>query len=128
MRMDETRQAGGQRRQYSRILFQAEARVLADDREFDCEVRDLSLKGALLRTRAPELVPGRECLLELVLDADRRSVIRMAGRVAHVEGERVGLHCEEIDLDSITHLRRLLELNLGDADLLNREFAALIAD
>ncbi len=34
--------------------------------------------------------------------------------------------CEHIDIDSITHLKRLIELNLGDEALLHRELAHLI--
>lgn len=50
----------------------------------------------------------------------------MAGELAHVEGERSGVLCRSIDLESITHLRRLIEMNLGDAALVERELAALI--
>lgn len=39
----------------------------------------------------------------------------------------LGLRCRNIDLDSITHLRRLLELQLGDATLLQRELGQLCA-
>jgi hypothetical protein len=51
-----------------------------------------------------------------------------AYEVAHVEGEHVGLLCRSIDIESITHLRRLLEINLGDAKLLERELKALISN
>jgi len=37
----------------------------------------------------------------------------------------LGLSCREIDLDSITHLRRLVALNLGDEALLDRELGLL---
>jgi hypothetical protein len=37
----------------------------------------------------------------------------------------VGLHCRHIDIESLAHLRRLIELNLGDPALLERELAAL---
>jgi hypothetical protein len=90
-------------------------------------VLDLSLKGALLRLvdGAPAAHTGQPCLLELVLD-DGESVLRMSGNIAHQASDRLGLACREIDLDSITHLRRLVELNLGDAALLERELAALL--
>jgi len=32
-----------------------------------------------------------------------------------------------IDVDSMTHLRRLIELNLGDPTLLERELKALVS-
>jgi hypothetical protein len=38
----------------------------------------------------------------------------------------MGLQTEHIDLDSISHLRRLIELNVGDADILNRELGELV--
>ena len=49
-------------------------------------------------------------------------------QLAHCHGRLAGLVCTSIDLDSITHLRRLVELNLGDPDLLDRELSALIGD
>ncbi|AWI78794.1 PilZ domain-containing protein [Parazoarcus communis] len=117
-----------QRRQYSRIRFSSGARLLVADRELNCAVLDLSLRGALLTFdgNLPALRLDERCLLEITL-GDTRTVIRMEGNLAHAEGRHLGLTCREIDLDSITHLRRLLALNLGDADLLNRELAALVA-
>lgn len=90
---------------------------------------DLSFKGALLRLPAGATVtPGDPCLLNIVL-SQMDVGIAMAGEIAHVElgGGRVGLQCRSIDIESITHLRRLLEINLGDAQLLERELKALIA-
>jgi hypothetical protein len=46
----------------------------------------------------------------------------------HVEGPQVGLRCASIDLDSITHLRRLVELNSGDPAILDREFGSLVRE
>ena len=52
-------------------------------------------------------------------------VIEMEAQVAHFEQGHMGLHCVTIDIDSVTHLRKLLELNLGDPALLERELMAL---
>ncbi|MEI8326172.1 MAG: PilZ domain-containing protein, partial [Betaproteobacteria bacterium] len=51
--------------------------------------------------------------------------IIMKGVVAHLDGPRIGLECQHIDVDSLTNLRRLVELNLGDASLVDRELAHL---
>ena len=51
----------------------------------------------------------------------------MAGELAHVEGDHAGVLCRSIDLESITHLRRLIEVNLGDPAASERELKALIA-
>ncbi|MDT3671945.1 MAG: PilZ domain-containing protein [Aromatoleum sp.] len=116
-----------QRRLYSRIPFRTTATFSMGDVTVDCELCDLSLKGALVKPDGlPPLVPGQHCELELRLD-DRETVIRMGASVAHAEHGRVGIVCREIDLDSLTHLRRLLELNLGDSEALYTELAALLS-
>ena len=43
----------------------------------------------------------------------------------HVVGNKVGFKCEHIDIDSISELRRLVELNLGSSALLERDLLAL---
>lgn len=49
----------------------------------------------------------------------------MNGSIAHKIENRVGIHCKTIDIDSMTHLRKLVEYNLGDHDLLERDLEAL---
>ena len=72
---------------------------------------------------------GMPCLVKLPLgkDASADIVIAMAGELAHVEGDHAGVLCRSIDIESITHLRRLIEVNLGDPAASDRELKALIA-
>jgi hypothetical protein len=49
----------------------------------------------------------------------------MECRVAHIEPTYVGFHCLRIDLDSISFLRRMVELNTGEPAVLERELSAL---
>lgn len=85
------------------------------------------MKGALLRLPAgSKTESGLPCLLKIRL-GDSATSIAMAGEVAHVEGDHLGVICRSIDLESITHLRRLIEMNLGDAALLERDLKTLIS-
>lgn len=87
---------------------------------------DLSLKGALLRLPAQATaISGAPCLLKIRLSASDK--VAMAGELAHVEGDRAGLLCRSIDIESITHLRRLIAMNVGDAALLERDLKALVS-
>ncbi|BCO33231.1 hypothetical protein TspCOW1_33340 [Thiohalobacter sp. COW1] len=113
-----------QRRRFTRIPFDADARLSAGDRQWPVELLDISLKGALIAR--PDDWDGRtEGPFRLELRLGEDAVIAMDVSVAHQEEDRLGLRCEDIDLDSITHLRRLVELNLGNPDLLERELASL---
>jgi len=114
-----------ERRRFSRILFNASAQLILPSGELDVAVIDLSLKGAMVRPETPAYVQmGTQGILKLRLD-DLAANIRMEVTIVHHQGEQYGLACREIDLDSITHLRRLIELNLGDEAMLGRELHAL---
>lgn len=114
-------------RHYSRIPFQAAATLRLHDRTLDVQLIDIAFKGALLETVAPlALVPQEGCSLILPL-TDGGDAIIMSGKIVHLEDRRVGMTCEDIDVVSLTRLRRLIELNTGDADLMNRELSQLLA-
>lgn len=117
-----------ERRQFSRIPFKATAHINAKQAEIhlNCDVIDISLKGILIAK--PDNWQGRlneKYQVDLLLE-DGQLIIKMQTAVAHIDANSVGFICEHIDLDSISHLKRLVELNLGDEDLLHRELHALI--
>jgi len=114
-----------ERRSFWRAVFRSPVRFTTHHGEMSAQLLDISLNGALLETDTHwPGKPGEECQVWLKLSAD--ATIAMWSEVMHVEGRHVGLRCKSIDLDSITHLRRLVELNSGDSSLLEREFASLV--
>ena len=119
-----------ERRHHSRIAFHSPATLVFPERSLEVVVLDISLKGALIRLPAESTIEtGAICLLHVQLnETGINDRISMETRVAHNEGHYAGLLCLTIDLDSVTHLRRLVELNLGDPELLDRELSALITE
>ncbi|MRD72064.1 PilZ domain-containing protein [Rhodocyclus tenuis] len=116
------------RRHHTRIAFHTPAQLSAAGQEFAVRVLDLSLKGALVALPpAAPVTPGSACVLLVRLD-ELGDAICIDGEVRHVEGDEAGIVCRSIDLDSVTHLRRVVELNLGDTTLLERELSALTRD
>jgi len=112
-------------RHFTRVPFPAVVILRADNCQWECAVIDISLKGALLsRPVTWNAIPGHDVDLDVVIAEGIH--IHMQGVVAHVEAGRVGVTCQHIDLDSAAHLRRLVELNLGDEAQLHRELQALI--
>lgn len=112
-------------RRFSRIPFDARAFLKHAGTRQETQLLDISLKGALVA-----LPPGWKGAmgdgLDLELEIENGAlVILMDTEVAHIEKDRLGLACKHIDLDSMTHLRRLVELNLGDTEQLNRELHSL---
>lgn len=117
-----------ERRRFSRIPFEALAQLRSQHGIIynDCVVHDVSLKGLLI-SRPPDWQgqQGEPYLIDLHLE-NTDVIIKMSASVAHIAKDSIGFDCLEIDLDSITHLKRLIELNLGDEALLHRELHALI--
>jgi hypothetical protein len=113
------------RRHFWRAHFLSPVQISLHGQVVNADIYDISLKGALIK--APEAWRGNigdRCQLRLPLGTG--ATISMNATVKHIEGRRVGLECESLDLDSATHLRRLVELNSGDAALLDRELPALL--
>ena len=114
-----------ERRHFVRVGFDAPALLTTSTDAFRVHVLDLSLKGALIMVPAQaDLEPGMLCQLTIPL-AETGNHIAMSTEVAHTEGLHTGLLCRGIDLDSVTHLRRLIELQLGDPALLERDLGEL---
>lgn len=112
---------------FSRIPFNAAATLHLNDATLPVTLLDIALKGALVRTRtAPTLQLEQACSLLLPL-AGAGEAIEMKGRIAHLEGCNIGIRCEHIELASLTLLRRLLELNTGDTELMDRELSQLFS-
>jgi hypothetical protein len=111
-------------RHFQRIFYAAEAVLSDNNYSIPCKVVDLSLKGCLLDFEMPW--PGNhESSYELVLKLSDEVAINMVVKFAHGAGSQVGFKCDHIDIDSITSLRRLVELNLGDNEMLERDLQAL---
>ena len=116
-----------ERRQVHRVTFHAEGRLHCPQGILAIHISDLSLKGALVTIAeagaAPPPISAMTCRMELPLDDEIK--IECNAHVVRQDGRELGLHIDELDLESIQHLRRLIELNLGDPELLNRDLAAL---
>lgn len=115
-----------ERRHFLRSVFHSPVRLSLGEHSSLGFLQDVSLKGALVETMPDwDGQVGDTCRLHLELGTD--TVMEMETTVAHIEGTHAGLHCEHIDLDSMTHLRQLVELNAEDPALLERDLATLVA-
>lgn len=112
------------KRRYHRIFYDTQAQLSCDESALPCRIVDLSLKGCLLRFENP-WQGDLEKIYTLTFSLSEDCAISMAISISHIVDDTAGFKCEHIDIDSITHLRRLVELNLGDSELLERDLLAL---
>lgn len=119
------------KRHFHRISFDAKTRIISVDssKQWPSHLIDISLNGVLVsRPENWSANNGDEFKLEFQLGSktDDQYCLNMNVNVAHMENDHVGFHINQMDLDTATHLHRLVELNLGDTSMLKREFAELI--
>lgn len=114
-------------RRFARIPFRGPAVLEVGPTKTECMLLDVSLKGALVEVPAALNAKSGDACSVLIRLGTGDAHVTMVGEVVHVTGNHVGVACNEMDLDSAAHLRRLVELNLGDEALLEREIAALVS-
>ena len=113
---------------FSCVIFDLRASYVLMTTKYPCKLLDVSLHGALI-TKCDAFIGNQNSQAVLRFSLPQSDIeIKMEVVVCHIEADHIGLKCHHIDIDSITYLKRLIELNLADDELLHRELAMLIHD
>lgn len=115
---------GADRRRFHRFSFEGMVRLYSGTAMWETKLVDISLKGVLIE-RPLEWNGKAGSNYRMDLRINNSVIISMGVTAAHVMPHRIGFRWEKIDLDSFAQLKRLVELNLGDPELLNRELSSL---
>lgn len=114
-----------ERRRFSRIVYQAQALLTQKSTQVTALVSDLSLHGMLLTSEQSDLLDsGKQVDVEFSLPGSDVT-IQLVGNIVGLNNNVIRLSIDHIDIESIGHLRRLVELNVGDDDLLHRDIEHL---
>ncbi|MCY1287449.1 Cyclic diguanosine monophosphate-binding protein [compost metagenome] len=113
-----------ERRRFHRVAFDASTEISQGERRWRVELHDLSLKGLLVE-RPQDWNGDAEQPFVATIRLSEDVAVTMEVLLTRTQDELLGFECQHIDLDSISHLRRLVELNLGDEEQLERDLAAL---
>jgi hypothetical protein len=101
-------------RYYSRISFVADAEVFVDGMRYPAEMLDLSLRGTLLNLESAGAVDiGMSYPLKIHLPSSDIT-IRFDAELVHKNGNYAGFRFQSLDVESMTHLRKMLDLNTGN--------------
>lgn len=120
------------KRRFKRINFSANASLVLNDEEQQKttgQLVDISLKGALLKLDhdLDGLHSGEVGELTLTPEQGDMSLQFHISIAYLLQSENlVGVNILSLDVDSAAHLRRLIEVNLGNSHDLQRELSHLI--
>ncbi|ATX77834.1 PilZ domain-containing protein [Reinekea forsetii] len=120
------------KRRFQRIPFDAQIRMTLTDKNREPItglLQDISLKGALITVSKAStvLTIGQRGALKIrpeQSDIEFNFTVEVAYALS--DKPTYGLNLVGLDLESASYLRRLIEVNLGNDDGLQREFSHLI--
>jgi hypothetical protein len=113
------------KRQFHRCFYNKEATLSLKEQYWNCEIVDISIHGCLLRFNETWKAQDPEAIYSLEITLSEEKTITMTVNISHAVDNEIGCQCVHIELDSISELRRLIELNLGDSHLLERDLLSL---
>ena len=117
-----------ERRRFTRVPFDASVSISNTSGKWTGKLLDISLNGVLVSQPQNWINSENNHYLIEINAAENVFEIRMEVTVTHKDDQTIGFQCNHIDIDSVSHLRRLVELNVGDEEILNRELSALISN
>ncbi|MDC8015413.1 PilZ domain-containing protein [Tahibacter soli] len=116
--------SAAERRRFQRFNFEGTVRLYSGTAMWETKLVDVSLKGVLIE-RPVDWNGKAGGGYRMDLRINNSVIISMGVTCAHIMPHRLGFRWDKIDLDSFAQLKRLVELNLGDPALLNRELSSL---
>lgn len=115
-------------RHFRRIPFKAEVTLGSGQDSWTGELLDVAMKGAMVGTdTALPLSPGAKYSLCISLPGTPISLDFQA-ELVHSEESCYGFKFISENLETLTHLRKLIELNTGDAETTRSELSAWLSN
>lgn len=114
-------------RHFRRIPFAAEVTLKAEQETYMGQLLDVALKGAMIGTdTALPFELGAKCSLCIVLPGTPIS-LEFQAELVHSEELCYGFKFISENLETLTHLRKMIELNTGDAEATRSELSAWLS-
>ena len=114
-----------ERRKFTRVDFDTGITLTQGDKVYHTYLVDISLNGLLVKTPT-DYALSSDSLINTSIILSEDAEIQMSVVLIHSSNQYLGFKCESIDMDSISHLRRLIELNMDSPRAAERILAELI--
>jgi len=108
-------------RRFNRADYHTKGYFIKKGQEVHFGIINISLNGILVD---PDSIEDYQLNMVVPLHIQLSSSdieIKTTAKLVHQENHHFGFHFEEIDVESMIHLRRLVELNSDSADQIARE-------
>ena len=114
-----------EQRRFTRVAFVNHVTLNKGEQQWDGTVIDISFNGILVSSDASINVTDSDPIIGATIHFENGDRINARLALAHHNGKFYGFKFHEIDSDSLTHLRGIIEYNLGDGHTCERELLTL---
>lgn len=116
-----------EKRRFKRIFHDAKGLLITSQgTSFECTLLDISFNGCLISSQYEINELQAKDNLSLKITLGETLTIEAFAHIAYRRKDKqLGLQFDGIDIHSATSLRRLVELNMGDTSLLERDLLSL---
>lgn len=116
-----------EKRRFKRIFHDASTHLIAEDgNAVQCNLLDISFNGCLISGNKGTLDFAVQDKLTIDIILGEEVCIEVTAHIVFIgKYKQLGFQFDEIDIDSVTSLRKLVELNMGDTSMLERNLLSL---
>ena len=112
---------GQERRINTRVAAMFDARIIIDRQEVPVKTWNLSLRGMECATDS-RFHEGNTCTVQFILSPEVQFLVQ--GEFVRVSPRETGIYFKTMDENSFFHLKRLVQYNAQDPDMIDDECAA----
>jgi hypothetical protein len=114
-----------ERRRFARIIHHAPAQLQQGQLHLDATIKDLSLHGLLLELANTEPLNSQYPVTVTFAFAESEQRLTLTADIVDAGPHTARLKISSIDINSISQLKRFIQLNIGNDELLHRELEHL---
>lgn len=122
-----TSEDNAEQRRFTRVAFVSHIMLSQNDKQWNGTVVDISFKGILVNCETTIDVDDDNLIMNATIHFENDAKITALLELVHHNGTFYGFCLHEIDSDSLTHLRHIIEYNLVDHDTCERELLSLFS-
>ncbi len=112
-------------RRFNRADFHTKGFFYFNDEKIDFNILNVSLNGILVEAEKKEEVKDKDTVTLIIKLSSSEIEIKTKSKLLHRENQYLGFRFEEVDVESMIHLRRLIELNSISPDEIAEELPFL---
>jgi hypothetical protein len=112
---------GAERRTHTRVRAMFDVCIILDRQEIPVKTWNLSLRGMECATDS-RFREGKTCSIRFILSPEVRFAVQ--GKLVRVAARETGIYFKTMDEDSFFHLKRLVQYNADNPEMIEEECAS----